>query len=89
MPFDPTKPAENAPNSSAEMRGQLNALNDDIQTRATSAALASNVANLLAITSNTSNSVAKLSQAADSSYNQTQMQDVLNKLDELLDALRR
>ena len=26
MPFDPTKPAANAPNSSAEMRDQLNAL---------------------------------------------------------------
>jgi hypothetical protein len=26
MPFDPTKPAENSPNSSAEMRGQLTGL---------------------------------------------------------------
>lgn len=26
MPFDPTKPANNSPNSSAEMRAQLNAL---------------------------------------------------------------
>jgi len=28
MPFDPTKPATNAPNSSAEMRAQLNGLKD-------------------------------------------------------------
>ncbi|MCP5559191.1 MAG: collagen-like protein [Verrucomicrobiaceae bacterium] len=28
MPFDPTKPANNAPNSSAEMRAQLNGLKD-------------------------------------------------------------
>ena len=30
MPFDPTKPAFGSPDSSAEMRGQLNALNDKI-----------------------------------------------------------
>ena len=28
MPFDPTLPATNSPNSSAEMRAQFNALND-------------------------------------------------------------
>ena len=30
MPFDPSKPVNNSPLSSAEMRGQLNALNDAI-----------------------------------------------------------
>ena len=30
MPFDPLKPADHSPLSSAEMRGQLNALNDAI-----------------------------------------------------------
>lgn len=30
MPFDPTKPAASTPLSSAEMRAQLNALNDAI-----------------------------------------------------------
>ena len=30
MPFDPSKPATNAPLSSAEMRAQLNGLNDAI-----------------------------------------------------------
>ena len=30
MPFDPTKPAFGSPDSSAEMRAQLNALNDKI-----------------------------------------------------------
>ena len=30
MPFDPTKPADGSPNSAAEMRGQLTALNDRI-----------------------------------------------------------
>ncbi len=30
-----------------------------------------------------------MGQGADGSYNQSQMQDVLNKLDELINALRR
>jgi hypothetical protein len=33
--------------------------------------------------------VSTLGQTADSSYNQSQMQDVLNKLDEFLNAARR
>ncbi|MCE2693259.1 MAG: hypothetical protein QE570_15275 [Verrucomicrobiota bacterium] len=39
-------------------------------------------------TSNHSNGVSTLGQGADESYNQSQMQDVLNKLDELIKALR-
>jgi len=85
MPFDPALPADNSPASSAEMRGQLTALNADIQQRATFADLA----NTLQQTSSNSNAVGTLGQSADGSYNQTQMQDVLNKLDELINALRR
>ncbi len=40
-------------------------------------------------TSNNSNGVATLGQAADGSYNQNQMQVLLDKLDELINALRR
>ncbi|MBL9114402.1 MAG: hypothetical protein JNJ83_05295 [Verrucomicrobiaceae bacterium] len=80
MPFDPTKPANNAPLSSAEMRSQLTGLNDNIQA-VVNAAISNTSAN--------SNSVSTLNQGADSSYNQTQMQDVLNKLDELINVLRR
>lgn len=32
---------------------------------------------------------ARRGQTADSSYNQTQMQDLINKVDELINALRR
>lgn len=85
MPFDPTKPANNSPNSSAEMRGQLTALNADIQQRTPQADLAAAIAG----TSSNSNGVATLSQGADGSYNQSQMQAVLDKIDELLSALRR
>ena len=34
MPFDPAKPADHSPDSSAEMRAQLNALNDKIDAQA-------------------------------------------------------
>ena len=89
MPFDPTKPANNSPASSAEMRSQLTSLNADIQQRATINDLNNAIANALAQTSNNSNGVSNFGQGADGSYNQTQMQDVLNKLDELINALRR
>jgi hypothetical protein len=85
MPYDPTKPANNAPLSSAEMRSQLTSLNAEIQQRATFADLANGISG----TSSNSNAVGTLSQGADGNYNQTQMQDVLNKLDELITALRR
>ncbi len=40
-------------------------------------------------TSANTNGVSTLGQSADGSYNQTQMQDLLNKMDELINALRR
>jgi hypothetical protein len=45
--------------------------------------------NAISGTSNNSNGVSTLGQGADGSYNQSQMQDVLNKLDELINAPRR
>ena len=47
MPFDPSKPVNNSPLSSQEMRGQLNALNDAIaaEQAATSAAVAGTAQN--------------------------------------------
>lgn len=35
MPFDPNLPIENTEIDAVQMRSQLNALNDDIQTRST------------------------------------------------------
>ena len=85
MPFDPTKPANNTPNSSAEMRAQLQALRADILARATNADLTSNIAG----TSSNSNAVSTLGIGADGGYNPSQMQDLINKVDELINALRR
>ena len=45
--------------------------------------------NAISGTSANTNNVSTLGQTADSSYNQQQMQDVLNKLDEFLNAARR
>ena len=89
MPFDPTLPANNTPNSSAEMRGQLTALNADIQQRALVNDLSSTITNALAQTSNNSNGVNTLGMGADGGYNPSQMQDLINKVDELITALRR
>ncbi|MFO1439825.1 MAG: hypothetical protein U1F81_15995 [Verrucomicrobiaceae bacterium] len=89
MPFDPTKPANNAPLSSAEMRSQLTSLNAEIQQRATTNDLNNAIANALAQTSNNSNGVSTLGQSADGSYQQWQMQMLFDKLDELINALRR
>ena len=89
MPFDPTKPANNSPASSAEMRNQLTSLNADIQQRATINDLNNAIANALAQTSNNSNGVSTMGQSADGSYQQWQMQMLFDKLDELINALRR
>jgi hypothetical protein len=43
----------------------------------------------IATTSSNSNAVATLGETADSSYNQPQMQNVINKVDELLTVMRR
>ncbi len=85
MPFDPTKPATNSPLASAEMRTQLTALNNDLQTRAT----VTDLVNAIAGTSSNSNAVGTLTQGADGAYNPDQMQAVLDKIDELINALRR
>ncbi len=45
--------------------------------------------NTLSQTSNNTNAVSLITQSADSNYNPTQMQDMLNKMNELITALRR
>ncbi len=45
--------------------------------------------NTLSQTSNNSNAVSLITQSADSNYNPTQMQDMLNKMNEFITALRR
>ena len=45
--------------------------------------------NMLSQSSANSNGVGTLGQTADGTYSSSQMQDVINKLDELINALRR
>ncbi len=45
--------------------------------------------NAIQTTSSNSNAVATLGETADSSYNQPQMQNLINKMDELILAIRR
>jgi len=80
MPFDPSKPADHSPLAAAEMRSQLTGLSQMINDV---------VGTAIAGTSNNSNNVNTLGQGADGNYNPSQMQDVINKLDELITALRR
>jgi hypothetical protein len=87
--FDPSYPPTDAEIESAPLRAQFNALNDDIQTRSTVALMNATVQSAVGATSNNSNSVATLNMMADSFYNSNQLQDVMNKLDELINALRR
>lgn len=89
MPFDPAKPAANSPLASAEMRAQLTALNSDIQTRTTANDLNSAVASALGQTSANTNSVSTLSMSADGVYNQMQFQQMIDKIDELINTARR
>lgn len=51
--------------------------------------LNSAVASAVSLTSNNTNNVGTLGQSADFNYNQQQMQDVINKLDEFINAARR
>jgi hypothetical protein len=85
MPFDPAKPANNAALNSAEMRGQLTSLHSDIQTRATQGDLAGQISG----TSANSNGVGTLGMAISDPPTQGEVQAIADKLDELINALRR
>lgn len=89
MAFNPALPADDALIESGVLRSQFTALNADTQTRAPAAEVTLAIAAAIAGTSNNSNSVQPVYQSAYSDYNQNQMQDVLNKLEELINALRR
>jgi hypothetical protein len=81
MPFDPTKPANNAAVVAAELRAHFTALNADTQQRAT--------ATDLATTSGNSNGVEFLSLGVSDPPSQGEVQTIADNLDELINALRR
>jgi hypothetical protein len=69
------------------MRSQLASLNADIQQRAIFNDLNNAIANALAQTSNNTNGVSTLGQGASGGYDQNQMQNALDKMDELIHPL--
>jgi hypothetical protein len=96
MPFDPAKPATNSPNSSAEMRAQLNALKDEIDDKPTTAqvndavagAITTATTNAAANSSANTNSVGLLGFTVSDPPTQSEMQQVLEKLNEFINAAR-
>jgi hypothetical protein len=71
MPFDPTKPVENTPLDAAEMRAQLNALNDNTSLKASKPT-----------------GVGTLPIVVSDPPTQTEMQWVVDKLNDLITALQ-
>ena len=89
MAFNPALPTDDAVIESGVLRSQFTALNADTQTRASAEDVSIALAAAIAGTSNNCNSVNPLYQSANSDYSQNQMQDVLSKLDDLINALHR
>ena len=97
--FDPNYPPQDAEIESAPLRSQFTSLKDLIDAvpagpqgppgEVTQEALDNAIIGALSQTSNNSNSVAMMGESADTSYNQPQMQALMNKVDELINALRR
>ena len=91
MPFDPSKPADHSPNSSAEMRAQLTSLKAEIDAlNAQVAALQAQFPAAIAGTSSNSNGVGNLNLAINNNPPQNfEVQAIADKLDALINALRR
>ena len=91
MPFDPTKPGFGSPDSSAEMRDQLNALKALFDAQAaTLANLQAQIAAAIGASSNNSNGVGTLGLTiANNPPQQSEVQPIADKVDELINSLRR
>jgi len=89
MPFDPNIPQAGTEIDAVQMRAQLQALFDDIQTRITDPQLIAAIIGALQQTSANSNAVGQMSLSVDPMYNQAQIQQIADKVDELIAVLRR
>ena len=87
MPFDPTLPADHSPLVAAQMRSQFIALAQLTTDSATNAA--NQLASQISGTSNNCNSVTTLGLNVGNPPQQWEVQAIANKLDELINALRR
>ena len=91
MPFDPSLPVAHSTNSSAEMRAQLTALKAEIDAlTAQVASLQAQLTAAIAGTSSNSNGVGNLSLTINNNPpQQFEVQPIADKVDELINALRR
>ena len=87
MPYDPSKPATNSQGSSAEMREQLTSLHQLIIDAEVNAA--TQLSNGITGTSNNSDSVGNLNLSVGNPPQQWELQAIADRLDQLINALRR
>ena len=86
MAFDPTKPTNNSPISSAELRSQLTSLKTLIDSCPTTPVMVNYVQTN---TSGSALSVSGLDMLVQDPPTAQQVQEIADKLDELIDVLRR
>jgi hypothetical protein len=84
MPFDPSKPANNSPISSSELRNQFNGLQTNIQAKAGEDDCVSRFNSRAPKPT----AVDGLGLVADPSYDPAQLQQISDKVDELLAVLK-
>ena len=85
MPFDPSKPANNAPASSSELRNQFNGLATNIQAKAQE----DDCVNRLMMCAVNPTVVQGMGMVVSDPPSQAQVQEIADKLDELLAVLKR
>jgi len=101
MAFNPLLPVDNSLIAAPELRSQFTGLKDEIDTLAADSVTQSQHANdlvntqnaavntVLPMTSANTNGVALLGITANTSYDPAEMQIIINKLDEFINAARR
>ncbi len=89
MAFDPSLPANNSALSSAEMRSQLTGLQTNLQNATSDKVTQGQLSSEISGTALNPVNVQSLGQTADGSYNPSQMQTVMDKLDEFINATKR
>ncbi len=90
MPYDPTLPANNSPIVSAELRNQLNGLKELIDGCVTNMQMLITINQLLNDNASAnSNSVNLMNLTVSEPPTQGEVQSIADKLDELIQALRR
>ena len=89
MAYDPNLPTENTLVDAVQMRTQLTGIVDLVNAAAANAASHAEVGNAITGTSNNSNNVGFLNVGLSNPPQQWEVQPIIDKLNELIQALRR